>query len=126
MGCLLAAAMLTFLPCPTQAAVVPAGTLDDSGTVRLSWERSARTIGLEAEVHRGAGEGFEPTQDTLLTETLLAHYLDKGAPQGEQHYALVLRSNGQRSQPSFITVNVPSPQAQQRRLSGKNQASKRR
>ena len=101
---------------PQKAPKITAA-VDDAGTVRLSWERSARTIGLEAEVHRGTGGEFEPTENTLLEETLLAHYLDKGAPAGEQHYALVLRSREGRSNPSFITVNVPS---------GKNQASTRR
>jgi len=84
--------------------------VDADSIVRLSWERSARTIGLAAEVHRGEAPGFKPGEKTLLAATPLFAVADADAPQGQQHYALVLCSTEARSAPVRTTVTVPPPQ----------------
>jgi hypothetical protein len=83
--------------------------LVDDGLVELSWERSARTIGLEAEVHRSDKADFTPSDDTLLTRTRLFRYVDEKAPTGKQHYALVLRSAEQSTAPNRASIDVPPP-----------------
>jgi len=79
------------------------------GAVSLSWERSARTIGLSAEVHRGAAPGFPTGPETLIENTNLWEYTDRDAPQGTQHYAVVLLSGRDRAKPMRATVTVPPP-----------------
>ena len=81
----------------------------NTGRVRLDWERSARTIGLESEVHRGDKKDFTPGAKTLLSQSLLAHFVDKKPPGGTQHYALVLLSGDVRSAPARAVVTVPPP-----------------
>ena len=83
--------------------------VDAESIVHLAWERSARTIGLSAEVHRGATPRFAPTKDTLLAATGLFAHTDANAPHGTQHYALVLLSADARSTPVRATVSVPPP-----------------
>jgi hypothetical protein len=83
--------------------------VDHEGVVHLAWERSARTIGLEAELHRSNQEGFRPSDETLLVQTSLCRYTDRDAAAGEQHYALVLCSTEGRSSPSLTTVTIPPP-----------------
>ena len=92
-------------PLPTLAARV-----DDESIVHLAWERSARTIGLAAEVHRGTTPDFAPTADTRLAATPLFALADAEAPQGTHHYALVLLAGERRSAPVRATVTVPPPQ----------------
>ncbi len=84
--------------------------VDADSIVHLSWERSARTIGLAAEVHRSEAPGFKPGEKTLLATTPLFAATDADAPQGQQHYALVLCSTEARSAPIRTTVTVPPPQ----------------
>ena len=81
-----------FLP-PPLPEVAPAlsATTDAAGVVHLSWERSAQTIGLEAELHRSGAADFTPDASTLVVRTPLSQYADRQAPLGQQHYALVLR-----------------------------------
>ena len=81
---------------------------DAEGVVRLSWQRCAETIGLSAEIHRGATADFQPNEDTLLASTKLFSYFDTTAPPGRRHYALILRSAQGRSTPSRAAVDVPS------------------
>jgi hypothetical protein len=83
--------------------------VDADGVVRLSWQRSAETIGLSAEVHRGATGDFLPDQGTLLATTMLFEYSDADAPRGWQHYAVILRSDSNRSEPIRAAIEVPSP-----------------
>jgi len=92
-------------PLPTLETSVDADSL-----VHLSWERSARTIGLEAEVHRGDSPNFAPSPATLLTSTNLFRHADLEAPQGRQHYALLLASGDDQSKPIRTQVTVPPPQ----------------
>ncbi len=102
-----------FIPPPVPAqAPVPEAQVDGSGAVLLQWERSARTIGLEAQIHRGPAKDFVPSERTLIAQTPLAHYVDREAPAGNQHYALILRNEATCSKPSFITVEVPKPAVQ--------------
>lgn len=82
-------------------------SLSDDGLVSLSWERSARTIGLVGELYRSASAGFAPGPDTLLAETRGFHHLDKTALEGNTEYALVLVSEGRRSEPIRVSVDVP-------------------
>ena len=92
--------------------------VDDDGAVRLSWSRSAKTIGLSAEVHRGATRDFLPDQDTLLATTMLFEYSDTDAPPGSQHYAVILRSDSARGEPIRTEVEVPSRAGQTRAANG--------
>jgi hypothetical protein len=55
-------------------------TADDDGIVRLRWERSQRTIGLIAEIHRN---------DVLIGRTERFEFTDKDAPSGLVRYAVV-------------------------------------
>ncbi|MHC4399887.1 MAG: HzsA-related protein [Planctomycetota bacterium] len=97
-----------FLPTPLPRELSPlAARVDREGIVRLAWERSARTIGLSAEVHRGQGPGFTPDANTLLTTTSLFQYDDPGAEPGPQHYAVVLCSVDDRSLPIRASLDVP-------------------
>lgn len=80
------------------------------GLVELTWERSARTWGLEAEIHRGDQPGFRPTEETLMSRTGLFRYVDESATTGLQHYALVMCSGQQRGKPSYASAEVPPPQ----------------
>jgi hypothetical protein len=83
-------------------------TVDDHGAVHLALERSARTIGLEAELHRGDGVNFKPTPQTLLTRTTRFRYTDRAATAGTQYYAAVFVSGSERSRPVYARVTVRS------------------
>ncbi len=110
----LAGACRTFNPPPLPDGPVPlAATVGEDGVVSLSWERSARTLGLEAELHRSGEAGFTPNEKTLLTRTTLFKYTDALPPTGQQHYALVLVSATRKGSPSIVSVNVPPPAAPQ-------------
>jgi hypothetical protein len=69
---------------------------DNDSIVRLRWERSARTIGLSLELHRGPQADFTPAKETLISTTQLFEYADADAQPGAQHYALILISDDQR------------------------------
>jgi hypothetical protein len=99
-----------FLP-PPLPVVAPAltATVDAEGIVRLSWERSAQTIGLEAELHRSGAPDFAPDASTRLVRTPLSQYADRQAPIGFQYYALVLAQETQRSKPVYASITVPEP-----------------
>lgn len=102
----------TDLPPPVpKVAPTPSATLGDDGIVELRWASSAATIGLTAEVHRAAQADFPPTEKTLLVRTALAQYADKSAPVGPQHYAVVLTSGTDASNPAYTSVAVPPPVA---------------
>jgi len=105
-----AGACRQFNPPPLPETAPPLqGTRDDEGLVHLAWERSSRTIGLAAELHRSTQRQFTPNADTLFAQTELSEYTDKSAPAGRQHYALVLVSGSERSQPAYSSVSVPRP-----------------
>ncbi len=97
-----------FLVPPSLPAALPSleATPNGTGGVRLTWERSAQTIGLEAELHRGDRARFVPGKDTLLVRTTRFQHTDRAAPAGRQHYALVLVAGAERSPPVYATVAV--------------------
>ena len=98
------------LPPPVPEIAPPlSATTDAAGVVHLSWERSARTIGLESEVHRSSAAGFTPDASTLVVQTGLFKFADRQAPIGRQHYALVVARGDQRSKPAYAGVTVPEP-----------------
>jgi hypothetical protein len=106
----IAGACRMLLPPPLPEIALPLeATVDAEGVVQLSTERSARTIGLEAEFHRGAAEGFAPSASTLLASNALFRYTDRLAPVGKQCYAVVLLREGKRSKPAYASVDVPQP-----------------
>jgi hypothetical protein len=89
-----------FVPPPVPEKAPPLqAALDADGVVYLQWDQSAETIGLEAELHRGAEPGFAPDSGTKLVRTELARYPDRDAAAGTQHYALLLASNGCEANP---------------------------
>ncbi|MCY3023756.1 MAG: hypothetical protein NTW87_32650, partial [Planctomycetota bacterium] len=106
----LAGACRQFQP-PALPEPLPAlkAAVDSEGVVRLSWERSARTIGLLAELHRGSSGEFVPARETLLTTTGLFRHADAEAQAGAQHYALVLFSGEEHCAPIRAVVRVPPP-----------------
>jgi hypothetical protein len=79
------------------------------GGVRVTWERSARIIGLNCELHRSQQADFTPGDSTLLVRTPLSEFSDWTAPAGPAHYALVLISGDRRSKPAYATLDVPAP-----------------
>jgi hypothetical protein len=108
----IAGACRQFRPPPIPEPAVPLkATVDREGVVLLSAERSARTIGLEAEFHRGDAESFTPSEKTLLTRTGLFRHTDSAASQGTQWYAVVLAVGEQRGKPAYASVAVPPPPA---------------
>ncbi len=93
-------------PLPALEAVIV-----ENGAVKLSWERSARTIGLEAEIHRAERDRFTPSEATLLATTTLFSHVDHQPSADKKCYALVLISNGRRSEAVYITLTPASPAA---------------
>ena len=81
--------------------------VDVESIVHLSWERSAETIGLGSEIHRSAQADFTPTDETLVTATRLFEFADAEVPEGLNHYALVLVTDDDRSQPIRTSISVP-------------------
>jgi len=81
---------------------------DATGAVQLTWTRSANTIGLQFELHRGSAEQFAPSETTLVARTPLFSFIDSDAPPGMQHYAIVSIAGEQRGQPRYASVEVPA------------------
>ena len=95
-------------PLPSPLPQLQAHVADD-GVVELSWTRSSKTIGLTFELHRGDSPTFVPGEKTLLIETALFHFSDVTVPTGLQHYALVLVSDGKKSNPVRVAITVANP-----------------
>jgi hypothetical protein len=75
------------------------------GSLLLGWDRTAYTIGLLAEIHRGASADFKPAENTRLCSTELGHFIDKSPPSGQPYYALVITGPDKKpSSPSYMTV----------------------
>jgi hypothetical protein len=97
-----------FIAPPLPVPVPPlAAAADDRGTVQLSWEHSAATIGLEVEVHRADTQNFTPVPATLLTKATLFRHLDRQPSAAKHYYAIVFTSGDQRSAPAYAAVTVP-------------------
>jgi hypothetical protein len=103
-----AGASRMFLPPPLPNNVPLVATVTDDGAVLLSWERSARTIGLEAELHRGSAADFALSEASLLTVTALGRYVDTAVTEGRTVYALRFTSPAGRSQPVYTSLDVPA------------------
>jgi hypothetical protein len=96
-----------FNPPPLPVVTPPLeATLTGDGLVHLAWERSARTIGMDDELHRSSVERFTPDSRTLLLRTTLAVTSTAGAP-GKQYYAVVFHSMDGRSKPSYARSRFP-------------------
>ena len=97
------------------AAAATRPTPTESSTWR--WERSARTIGLAAEVHRGTQADFTPVEKTLPGRPRRPfEHADRTPPAGVQHYAVVLVSGerakradpGRRDRPAGPAAGAPT------------------
>ncbi len=82
--------------------------VSDGGAVQLTWPQSARTIGLQFELHRSPEAGFVPTASTLVARTPLFAFTDWQSPPGIQYYAVVSVSQEERGEPSYASVDVPA------------------
>jgi hypothetical protein len=81
------------------------------GSLLLHWDRTAYTIGLLAEIHRGASADFKPAENTRLCSTELGHFIDKTPQPGQPWYALVITGPGKEpSSPGYITVRSADAQ----------------
>jgi len=80
------------------------------GSVQLDWPRTADTIGLQYEIHRGRSAGFAQDEQTYLGLTSAGSFLDVSAPEGPLAYALVVTSDARdaRGTPSFAEITVPT------------------
>lgn len=79
-------------PLPEPLPAVRA-SVDENGCVRLSWEASARMIGLVAEIHRGADAAFSPGEATRVGRTERSGFCDTNPPPGTAYYAVVFVSD---------------------------------
>jgi hypothetical protein len=77
--------------------------------VELAWPRTAETVGLQYELHRGPAVQFPPTAATRIGLTTGGRFADLAPAVGGQHYALVVTSGEQRSKPVWATIQVPQP-----------------
>lgn len=103
---IIAGACRMFLPPPVpEQAPPPVVSRNADGSVRISWEQCAATLGLEAEVHRGVHPDFVPDQGTLLARTTLDHYVDSTPTEQAPYYAILLASEKEFSHPAFINMN---------------------
>ena len=89
---------------PAAPSAAPALKVNSSkdGQWLLSWDRTAYTIGLQAEIHRGGKPDFMPCADSLLVSTELGHFIDRNPDSGQPYYALVISGHGNaKSAPSW-------------------------
>jgi mono/diheme cytochrome c family protein len=87
-------------PLPENLPKITVQLVNQTGLVpliKLSWERSARTIGLIAEIHRGIEPNFKPAPKTKIGQTERFEFYDKlvenEAPQLPACYAVVFISD---------------------------------
>ena len=95
-------------PVPEGGPALSADIRPDSA-VELSWPRTAETIGLMYQLHRGKKADFTPNAGTQLAMTTGGRFTDLLAPAGKQYYALLVASETERSRPTIIEVDVPRP-----------------
>jgi len=81
----------------------------ERGEVTLTWPRRSMQIGLTFEVHRGADEHFPPTGKTRLGTTTMFGFVDRDAPGGRQHYAVIAMYEAAHSLPARVSVHVEPP-----------------
>jgi len=103
------------MPVPETAQPIAARLRPDYA-VELSWQRTAATIGLQYELHRGKTPDFTATDETLIARTTAGRYADPLVPAGTWHYAMVVApcecaagASPQRSRPSYASIDVHEP-----------------
>jgi hypothetical protein len=96
------------MPVPDTPPALAARLRPDTA-VELSWPRTAATIGLQYEIHRGAAANFAPSAATQIGLTTAGRFVDLLPPVGPQHYALVVTSGDQRSKAVWASLIVPQP-----------------
>jgi hypothetical protein len=89
-----------FVPPPVPDGVKLEARASDNGSVALTWERSARTIGVAAQIFRDGAQ---------IDQTSAGRFTDVEVPPGKHDYTLVFVSGEERSQPSHASVTVPAP-----------------
>ncbi len=94
------------MPCVPEFGAKLTITKVSSGR-RISWKRTATNIGLVAELHCGSTAEFTPTENTLLGQTLIDHFVDNSNTNKSKYYALVFTDGKKRSKPSYISVTEP-------------------
>lgn len=82
-------------------------TVEHDGAVALQWTRSAQSIGLEFEVHRGADADLQPCAETLLARTPLFSYIDLVAPVGRQYYLVRPMAGESTAASAIVKVDIP-------------------
>ena len=97
------------IPVPEGPPALAARVRRDTA-VELAWQRTADTIGLQYELHRGPAPGFTPSEATQIGLTTAGRFIDLAPPVGKHHYALVVTSGTERSRPVLATVDVPQPE----------------
>ncbi|MBN2475962.1 MAG: PD40 domain-containing protein [Pirellulales bacterium] len=95
------------MPVPDSPPKLAAAVRPD-GAVELRWQRTAEVIGLQFELHRAAQPDFTPGDATRIGLTTAGRFVDPLAPEGTQHYALVVTSGTRRSRPVFAPLEVPT------------------
>jgi hypothetical protein len=93
-------------PLPEAPLAVHARVAGD-GAVELCWPRSALTMGLQYELHRGSTPDFVPQASSQIALTTAGRYLDLDAPPGKQYYAMLVTSGQAHSKPVRVTIDVP-------------------
>jgi hypothetical protein len=96
------------VPVPDAPPALGAALRPD-GAVELSWRRTAETIGLQYELHRGPAASFAPLPATQIGLTTAGRLVDLLPPVGRRHYALRVTSGSRRSQPVWTSLDVPQP-----------------
>lgn len=102
--------MQVAIPLPDAPPDLTAAVRGD-GAVELAWQRTAATIGLQYEIHRGSSPDFAPSDATQIGLTTAGRFLDLDPPQGRQQYALRVSTGEAQSRPVWATVDVPPPEA---------------
>ena len=95
-------------PVPEQPPTLSARLRPDAG-VELSWPRTAETIGLRYELHRGTKADFTTDKSTRLAITTGGRFADLLPPTGKLYYALVVTSGAEWSRPALTSIDVPPP-----------------
>ena len=96
------------MPVPDLPPAMSANLRSDHA-VELSWQRTADTIGLQYELHRGSTADFIADESAQIGLTTAGRFLDLVPPIGRQHYALIVTSGSQRSKSVRTDCQVPKP-----------------
>ncbi len=75
--------------------------------VALKWERTAETVGLQYELHRGEQPQFAIDAETQIGLTSAGRLTDPEPSEGLHYYALVVTSGEQHGGPVYTSIEVP-------------------